>query len=138
MWPFGRGRAEARGSRSLGAIGEKLAVRCLRGKGYKILARNFRCPAGEVDIIALDRSGCEGGAETIVFVEVKARSSEKYVGPESAVDSRKRRQLSRVARYYLARHDAGGFAVRFDVVAVVAAADLQPQVRHIPDAFTPA
>lgn len=129
MWPFRR-------RRSLGQIGEKLAVKHIRRRGGKILARNYRCPVGEVDIIALDPSGRSG--ETIVFVEVKTRTGEQYVCPESAVDRRKRRQLVRVAKYYLSHHRAEGYSVRFDVVAVVAGPGGKRQVRHIPDAFTPA
>jgi putative endonuclease len=106
--------------------------------GWKLLARNYRCPAGEADIVALDRSTrADRGAETIVFVEVKARTSARHVAPESAVDPRKRRQLARVAEYYLAHHPAEDYAARFDVVAVIAAADGRPEIRHTVDAFTP-
>lgn len=134
MWPFGRGRPAGADGKGLGSLGEKLAVRHLRRNSYKILARNFRCPSGEVDVIALDRSP---GGGAIVFVEVKTRGSEKYVGPESAVDARKQRQLARVARYYLSHHDAGGYAVRFDVVGIVIGQHGRPEVRHIIDAFSP-
>ena len=135
MWPFGRGRPAGAQGKDLGALGEKLTVRHLRRKRYKILARNFRCPSGEVDVIALDRST---GAGTVVFVEVKTRRSRKYVGPESAVDARKQSQLARAARYYLSHHDAGGYAVRFDVVGIVIGQDGRAEVRHTVDAFSPA
>ena len=131
MWAFGR-------RKSLGWVGERLAAKHIRRKGYKILARNYRCPVGEADIIALDAStrGQIGG-ETIVLVEVKARSSDTYVSPESAVDRRKRAQLARVADYYVVRHRAEDYAVRFDVVTVVAGPSGRPEVRHIIDAFGP-
>lgn len=120
----------------LGKAGEKFAARYLRRNGLKILARNYRCPPGEVDIIALDRSGCcSGGAETIVFVEVKTRSSDRHVSPAAAVDARKRRQLTRVAGYYLAHHDTNDYAARFDVVSIVIGEGEKPAVKHIPDAF---
>ena len=131
MWPFGRDNAPGR-------RGERLAARHLRRRGYRILARNYRCPPGEVDIIALDASTRkEWGVESIVFVEVKTRASDLHVAPESAVDRRKRRHLTRAAKYYLAHHDAGDRRVRFDVVAVLDRPGRGPEVRHIPDAFAP-
>ena len=139
MWPFRRGAKAARREQPLGPRGEKLAARHLRRLGLKILARNYRCPAGEADIIALDRSTrADRDAETIVFVEVKARRSDRHVDPESAVNPKKRRQLARVAEYYLAHHPAEDYQVRFDVVAVIAAADGKPEIRHTVDAFAPA
>ncbi len=131
MWPFRRdGRS--------GPAGERLAARHLRRAGCKILARNYRCPVGEADIIVLDTSTkAEWGAESIAFVEVKTRASDEGVAPESAVDRRKRQQLLRVARYYLAHHDTEDRRVRFDVVAVVLPAGGRPEIRHIPDAFEP-
>ena len=131
MWPFRREVAP-------GPRGENLAARYLRRAGCKILARNYRCPVGEADIIVLDTSTkSEWGAESIAFVEVKTRGSDEGALPESAVDHRKRRQLTRVARYYLSRHDVGDRRVRFDVVAVVLPPDGKPSIRHIPDAFEP-
>ena len=138
MWPFRRGPKTARREQPLGPRGEKLAARHLRRLGLKILARNYRCPAGEADIIALDRSTrSDRDAETIVFVEVKARGTDRHVAPESAVNPAKRRQLARVAEYYLAHHPAEDYEVRFDVVAVIAA-DRKAEIRHTVDAFAPA
>jgi len=131
MWPLRRRPADP-----LGRRGEKLACRALRRGGLKILARNYRCPAGEVDIIALDPSTRrEFGAETVVFVEVKARSSDRYTDPESAVDADKRRRMRKVADHYVARRGAREFNVRFDIVAIVASGDEPPRITHIPDAF---
>lgn len=122
--------------KSLGHKGEKLAARYLRREGLKILARNYRCPPGEIDIIALDRSTRHNsGAETIVFVEVKTRSSDRYVEPESAVDARKRQQLTRPANYYLAHHKTADYAARFDIVSIVIREGEKPQIKHIQDAF---
>jgi len=102
----------------------------------KILASNYRCCAGEVDLIALDPSTRkELEAETIVFVEVKTRTSDKYVDPQSAVDSEKRRRIRKVADYYLSRHQAEDLAVRFDVVAVVLDGARASKITHIPQAF---
>ncbi len=131
MWPLGADSPSGR-------RGEELAARFLRRRGHKILARNYRCPVGEADIIALDRSTRKPlGAESIVFVEVKTRRTDSHVDPESAVDRRKRRRLTRVARYYLAHHDTGDRIVRFDVVAVVMPPGEEPRVRHVADAFQP-
>ena len=82
MWPLGRWRRTG-SSGELGRRGEKLAAKALKRAGMKILARNYRCPAGEADLIALDRSTRrQSGAETIVFAEVKTRSSDTYTDPE--------------------------------------------------------
>ena len=128
MWPFRR-----RGP--LGRQGEDLARRLLKRRGMKILARNYRCAAGEIDLIALDESTRASGAETIAFVEVKTRSSDRHTDPEAAVDAEKRRHMKKAAETYLARRDAGGLNVRFDIVAVVARPGARPQVRYIPNAF---
>lgn len=103
----------------------------------KILARNFLCPAGEADIIALDRSTRrELGAETIVVVEVKTRSSDLYVSPAGAVDSAKQKRLGKIANHYLtSRKAADQYALRFDIVSIVIRDGEKPIVEHILDAF---
>ena len=115
----------------LGRRGEKLAARYLRRAGMRILARNYRCPAGEADIIALEPTG-EG---SLVFVEVKTRSGRAYTEPESAVNAEKRRRLRGIARYYLSTHRTGQLAVRFDVIAIVIPPGGRAEIRHIPQAF---
>lgn len=124
MWPFGRKTRDD----SLGRRGEKLAARCLISAGCSILARNYRCPAGEADLIALH-------GDTLVFAEVKTRSSDRYTDPQAAVDGQKRRRYRRVAEYYLRRTGRDDLAVRFDVVAIVVGPDGSPRVNHIVDAF---
>ncbi|HDZ22306.1 hypothetical protein LCGC14_0203540 [marine sediment metagenome] len=128
MWPFRRAET------SLGRRGEKLAARHLKRRGLKILARNYRCPAGEVDLIALDPTNKHLGAETIAFVEVKSRSSDHYTDPESAVRADKQRRIRKVAGYYLQRRRVEGYNIRFDIVAVVFDGD-RPTVRYTPNAF---
>jgi putative endonuclease len=123
MWPFGR-------SKPLGRHGEQLARQHLAQQGMKILARNYRCPSGEIDLIALDSAG-----PTLVFAEVKTRRDDAYTDPEAAVDADKRRRIKKAAAYYLARHDCDGYNVRFDVVSVVIPPGSPPRVKHIPDAF---
>ena len=136
MWPFRKHPAGAPKKINLGARGERLARRWLKKRGLKILATNYRCPAGEVDLIILDRSTRkESGAETIAIVEVKTRSSDLHTAPQSAVDAEKRRRLQKVANYYLATRDAAGCNLRFDIVAVVIPPGGKPEVTHIQAAF---
>jgi len=123
-------------TKALGQRGEQAAARFLKKSGLKILARNYRCPGGEIDLIALDTStGRNGKPETIVFVEVKTRSTETPAGPESAVGAHKRKQVKKAARYYLRHHPADGYQTRYDVVAVVIEPGQNPAIRHMPNAF---
>jgi len=125
-------------TKALGDRGEAAACRCLKKAGMKILARNYRCPGGEIDIIALDPSTRRSRqAETIVFVEVKTRASETPAGPASAIDAHKRKQVVHAARYYLRHYPAKGYLTRYDAVAVIIppGRKIKPSVRHIPNAF---
>lgn len=146
MWPFGRRKSvepshassnnSAPVEDTLGRRGEFLARKFLRRARHKILAANYRCPAGEADLIVLDTSTRKTtGQETIVFVEVKTRQDAAGVSPESAVNAAKRDQLRRVARYYLRTRDSEGFALRFDIIAILIPTGQQPQIKHIRDAF---
>lgn len=129
MWPFGR-------SKPLGERGEKLARRHLRRAGLKVLARNYRCPSGEIDLIVLDRAPAAGAAgPTIAFIEVKTRGDDAWTDPESAVDSDKRRRIRKAAAYYLSQRDTGGYSTRFDIVSVVLRPGAKPVVKHLADAF---
>jgi putative endonuclease len=97
-----------------GRLGEDLAFRFLRRKGCTVVARNFRARsgAGEIDLVAWH-------GETLVFVEVKTRSSEEYGAPEAAVDFEKRTALERTAREYSRRSGVEWGKTRFDIVSVV-------------------
>jgi putative endonuclease len=117
---------------ALGRRGERIAARFLKRAGFKILAKNYRCPAGELDLIALD------GVQ-IVFVEVKTRTGEQAEDVERAVHPRKQAKLLHVARYYLTAHPAAhDHPCRFDIVGIVAQDDGSHEIQHFPDAFTPA
>jgi len=134
MWPFSRRRTEP--AEPLGRHGEKLAAKFLRKLKYKPLATNYRCPAGEADLIVLDISTRkQTGRETIVFVEVKTRRNAANVAPQAHVDAAKRRHLRRVARYYLAARDTQEFAARFDIIAILIPPGTEPQITHIKNAF---
>ena len=95
----------------LGAEGERAAEKFLRRQRYAILARNYRCYAGEVDLIALDRS-------TVVFIEVKTRTQPGFGSPLEAVDRRKQRQIQRAAQQYIKENRLHERNARFDVVGV--------------------
>jgi putative endonuclease len=113
----------------LGDRGENMAARELRNKGYKIIARNFRCDMGEIDIIARDGT-------TLVFVEVKTRV-EDSPPPEDQVNDFKQNQITKAARFYLTRYGMPQPPARFDVVAIVWPTGRQPQIRHLENAFGP-
>ena len=97
--------------RQLGAIGEDAAVRALRRRGYQIRDRNVRCPMGELDLVAEDDG-------TLVFLEVKTRSTSDYGSPFEAISPFKQRRLQRLAVYYLATHRLTDRPCRFDAVSV--------------------
>ena len=103
--------------KQLGFLGEERVVNFLVEKKYQILFRNWRTKSGEIDIIALDFSNPKGA--TLVFVEVKYRSSQKAGVPESAVTIQKQKKICRVADYYRYIHHIGEqIPVRYDVIAV--------------------
>ncbi len=113
----------------LGRRGEKLARRFLERLGYRIITQNYVCAAGELDLIALD-------GEMIVFAEVKTRRGEEAADVERAVNPAKRRQLVRVAKYYvMSKPAARKYPCRFDVVGIVSSDGGEPEIRHIRNAF---
>lgn len=116
------------GNIPLGRRGEEIACRYLAGRGYRILARNYRTRLGEVDIIA------EQG-KTLVFIEVKTRRGRRCGHPFEAVTAAKRRQISKAALLYLAETGRERQAARFDVVAVSLAGGGEPVIELATDAF---
>ncbi len=117
--------------KTLGRRGEDVAERFLKRLGYIILARGHRDNIGEIDLIAVD-------GRTIVFVEVKTRTSHDAGHPGDAVDEAKQRKLTRLALSYLKRHDLLENAARFDVVAVTWPAGRgRPAIEHFISAFEP-
>lgn len=95
----------------VGKKGEELAVKYLSKQGYRILEKNYRCPLGEVDIIARD-------GEILVFVEVKTRKDLSFGRPKEAIGYRKRCQISKVAQYFLKERKYHHLSARFDVLEV--------------------
>ncbi|HEY3381900.1 MAG TPA: YraN family protein [Vicinamibacterales bacterium] len=113
---------------SLGKSGEDLACRELERRGYAILARRYRTRFGEIDIVARD-------GPTIVFIEVKARTSDRYGDPAEAVTLHKQAKVTAMAEDYLARRGLFGAPCRFDVVGVIFAPDGKLRLEVIQSAF---
>jgi len=116
---------DARGE--LGRKGEAVAEQFLRDLRYRIVARNFRCRAGEIDLVALD-------GPVLVFVEVRSRRGERAGTPLESVDARKQQQVARVARHFLSMRGLGEREARFDVVGVRFDQE-PPVVEHVQSAF---
>ncbi|HNX26051.1 MAG TPA: YraN family protein [Phycisphaerae bacterium] len=136
-WPFNRLISKKNATPTSGECdnisgprGEKIACRFLRRAGFRILARNYRCPTGEADIIAVDAV-----ADAIVFVEVKTRKSNAAVEPYSAVNADKKRRMKKIAAYYAQKHPVEDYTIRFDIISIVLPSDGQPKIEHIYDAF---
>jgi len=119
---------EKSGNSSLGEMGESIATTFLKGAGFSIVERNFRCVCGELDIVARD-------GRTIVFVEVKCRKNAAYGPPQLAVTSFKQRQISKAALVWLSKRRLFDAEARFDVVAIVLRAHDLPEIEHIRNAF---
>lgn len=111
----------------LGSEGEDLAVRFLQKKGYRIVARNYKTPVGEIDIIARD-------GDTIVFIEVKTRTDISFGYPFEAVNKRKRQKMKNLALLYLKRQGKES-PVRFDVLSIFCMDNGKKDIEHIKDAF---
>jgi len=107
--------------------GERAAWQRYRGRGYRLVARNWRCRVGELDLV-VERGG------TLVFCEVKARAS-ALAGPFDAVTPAKQRKVRAVAEAFLLATRARPRACRFDVASVVLDRDGTPRVHVFEDAF---
>jgi len=111
---------------STGALGERLAADFLKGKGFAVLARNWRSPRDrrdEIDLICRD-------GEVLVFVEVKTRASSALVPGYFTVDARKKRVLRRAATVYLRQLHPPPATFRLDVVEVTTSGDNEREIRH--------
>ncbi|MDX1874830.1 YraN family protein [Mycolicibacterium sp. 120266] len=108
----------------IGALGERLAVEHLQSLGLRVLQRNWRCRYGELDVIAVE------GA-TVVFVEVKTRTSDAFGGVAQAVSPVKVRRLRRLAGLWLAQQDRSWAGVRIDVIGVRIGRTRVPELAHL-------
>ena len=120
-------RLRAAGPRP-GAVGETLACRHLESRGLVVVARNFRCRSGEVDVVARD-------GETTVFVEVKERTGVTHGEASEAVTYGKRLRIVRAARIYAAARGLSESPLRFDVVCIDWMDDGRARIRHDASAF---
>ena len=116
------------GWKAAGDRGEAEVARYLRKKGYTLLASQWRCRFGELDLVARDRRG------TVCFVEVKLRSTGSIGLPREFVDARKQERLRTAAAAYLSTHNIDAPA-RFDVAEVYAETDGSLRVEYLEDAF---
>lgn len=114
--------------KEIGIRGEDAASAFLERQGMTIVERNWRCKAGEIDIVALE-------GETLVLVEVKTRKSERKGTPEEAVSPTKQKRISRCARAYLQHSGVGECPVRFDVIAIRVLGEEKALLRHHRAAF---
>lgn len=115
----------------LGRWGESLAAAYLRKKGYEIVAANYRCRLGEIDLIAENR-------HALVFVEVKLRKNADFALAREHVTQRKQARIRQTALLYLASHETAGKPARFDVIEIYApegTATGKPILTHLEDAF---
>jgi putative endonuclease len=114
----------------LGERGEDAAVAFLERTGMTIVERNWRCPAGEIDIVALD-------GETVVLCEVKTRRTASKGTPEEAVTPAKCRRYAKLAAAYLQHAGIEPVSVRFDVITLLVIAEDRALLRHLRAAFVP-
>lgn len=111
----------------LGRMGEALASAYLRDRGMTILDQNWRCPQGELDLVARVQ-------DTLVIVEVKTRASLRFGYPSAAVTPDKQRRLRQLAARWSRQHGATWHSIRIDVIAIVIRDEQQPRIHHIPGA----
>jgi putative endonuclease len=110
-----------------GKEGEKIAAAYLKKNGYRIMEINFRCPIGEIDIVAKEK-------DDLVFVEVKTRKSIELGYPEQAVGMRKQKKMSQLALWYMQKRKIADTNARFDVVAITLIPE-KNEVKLIKNAF---
>lgn len=112
-----------------GSYGEKIARSYLRRKNFRIVAKNYRCRLGEIDIVAEKR-------DVLVFVEVKTRLNKRFGEPFEAVTKKKQKKLRRLGEYFLMRNRLWDRAIRFDIISIVIdPGGLINELVHIENAF---
>lgn len=111
-----------------GRLGEDAAERWYAGRGYRLLARNWRCRLGELDLVL-------ARGDTMVVCEVKARRGSRYGGGWEAVHARKRAKIRSLTEAFLLARDLRPRSVRFDVASVAVGADASVRLHVFQDAF---
>lgn len=112
---------------ALGELGERIAERWLKLRGWRVVQRRFRSGHRDIDLV-VEQEG------VVAFVEVKARRGDRFGDPVEAVNWRKQRELGRSAKVWIARHGRSDDAYRFDVVGVLVE-ESRVRVRHVENAF---
>ena len=112
----------------LGRESERLAAGWLASRGYQLEAANVRCAGGELDLVARDGTA-------LCFIEVRSTTSDQWGGPLATIDLRKRRQIIRAARWFLAARRPAFEQIRFDVVAVIWRGASPPAFELVQGAF---
>lgn len=115
-----------------GDLGESLAARYLKARGYVILARNYRALSAEIDLVCEDKPTADGAQGDLVFVEVKTRTSTRYGDPLEAVTPKKLALIQRAADHYLYTHNLEDRVCRFDVIAIMMR-EGRPRIEHVRD-----
>ena len=98
--------------KTIGLRGEHEAARYLRQRGYTIIARRERILRGDIDIVALDN-------RTVVFVEVRSKTSTEHGHPAETIDIRKKQRICTLANAYIKQHRLEDYSFRLDVVTVL-------------------
>lgn len=112
----------------VGAQGEDLAAAALEAQGMQVLARNWRCKVGEIDIVALE---LVDGRRTLVFCEVKCRTGLGFGSPLEAITHAKLRKLRQLSAHWLATEDVHADDIRLDAVGVVLIRAKAPEITHV-------
>ena len=112
-------------TQGIGKEAERRAERWLKSAGLRLVARNYRCRTGEIDLVMIDGTA-------LVFVEVRYRRGTRFGGPTGSIDRAKQRRIGQAAAHYLQRHPWSG-PCRFDVIGLSAASDTPEWIR---DAFS--
>ena len=113
---------------ALGVRGEELAVAELQRQGMEVLARNWRCRTGEIDVVAAETVD---GRTTVVFCEVKCRSGLGYGDPLEAITWAKLRRLRSLAAEWMATHQVSAHVIRLDAIGVLLVPGQAPQVTYV-------
>jgi putative endonuclease len=116
------------GRRRVGVRGEDLAAAELSRQGMQILARNWRCRLGEIDIVALETAG---DRSTLVFCEVKCRTGLGFGAPLESITYAKLRRLRQLTAQWLATEPGQADQIRIDAVGVVLIPGRQPELTHV-------
>lgn len=126
-WPSWLSRRPDR-DLALGRRGERAAARYLERFDHRVLERNYRCAVGEVDLISVE-------SDTLVFVEVKTRSSDRAADPLETVRPAKWARVERAARWFVMERSAEHMPCRFDLVTIVWPPRGTPRIEHIENAY---